>query len=206
MNLKSTLLKYVRPAIWSIASDLLDWALRLGLLLFFWWGVISAVHTQLGTINPNIVVASIAALVTVSGYFINRNSERRKIIEQQIREKKIPVYEEFIGFVTQLLAQEQLTEKELGAFLGKFNQRAIIWMSDESLAIYIEWIKHLRKQSVVKETDSEEIREGLLKFEDVLFQFREDIGLSNRELKSGDLLSVFINDFNPKKLKTASLH
>ena len=199
MNLKSTLLKYVRPAIWSIASDLLDWALRLGLLLFFWWAVISAVHTQLGTINPNIVVASIAALVTVSGYFINRSSERRKIIEQQIREKKIPVYEEFIAFVTRLLAKEQLSEKELAEFLGNFNQRAIIWMSDDSLAIYIQWIKHLRQQSAGTETDNYATREGLLKFEDVLFQFREDIGLSNRELKSGDLLSIFISDFNKMK-------
>jgi len=199
MNLKSTLLKYVRPAIWSIASDLLDWALRLGLLLFFWWAVISAVHTQLGTINPNIVVASIAALVTVSGYFINRSSERRKIIEQQIRDKKIPVYEEFIAFVTRLLAKEQLSEKELAEFLGNFNQRAIIWMSDDSLAIYIQWIKHLRQQSAGTETDNYATREGLLKFEDVLFQFREDIGLSNRELKSGDLLSIFISDFNKMK-------
>ena len=196
MTLKSKLLKYVRPAIWTIASDLLDWAIRLGMLLFFWWLVIFSVHTQLGTINPNIVVASIAAIVTVSGYFINRSTERRKIIEQQIREKKIPVYEELIAFVAQLLTKEQLSESELTEFLSKFNQRAIIWMSDDSLAIYIEWIKHLRKQSAATQMDPEVTKEGLLKFEDVLFQFREDIGLSNRELKSGDLLSVFINDFD----------
>ncbi|OJV15405.1 MAG: hypothetical protein BGO21_30900 [Dyadobacter sp. 50-39] len=196
MNLKSKLLKYVRPAVWSIASDLVDWALRIGLLLLLWWGIVSTVHSQLGTINPNIVVASIAAIVTVSGYFINRSSERRKVIEQQIRDKKIPVYEEFIAFVTQLLTKEQLSENELTEFLSKFNQRAIIWMSDDSLAIYIDWIKHLRKQSAATQMDQEGTKEGLLKFEDVLFQFREDIGLSNRELKSGDLLSIFINDFD----------
>lgn len=196
MNLKDRLLKYFRPAIWSIASELLDWTIRLAMLLFFWWLVIYTLNTQLGTINPNIVVASIAAIVTVSGYFINRNSERRKIIEQQVREKKIPVYEEFIAVVIQLLAKEQVSEKELTEFLSRFNQRAIIWMSDESLATYIEWIKHLRKQSANANKNPADIKEGLLKFEDVLFQFREEIGLSNRELKSGDLISVFINDFD----------
>ena len=44
-------------------------------------------------INANLFIGVLGATVTITGYFITRYFERAKMIELEIRNKKIPVYE-----------------------------------------------------------------------------------------------------------------
>ncbi|MCO6147381.1 hypothetical protein [Flavobacterium sp. NRK1] len=49
-------------------------------------------------LDINLIVAIIGATVTLLGYYVTRYLERKKEIEFQIRNKKIPIYEEFFEF------------------------------------------------------------------------------------------------------------
>lgn len=149
-------------------------------------------------LNPNITVSLIAGIVTLSGYFISRHIERKRIIEQQIREQKIPVYENFIAFVFKVIAnkgENQVTEEEMAKFMNDFNKQSIVWLSDKSLKALINWRKAVTNQVRLENLgDTVDPKESILALEDLFLEFRKDIGHGNRGLNKGDLLSVFIND------------
>lgn len=145
--------------------------------------------------NPNIIVALIAGTVTVLGYFITRYFERKRIIEQQIREQKLPVYEEFITFLFNVILGvkkgNHVTEQEMENFMIAFNKKSIIWLSDESLLAYLKWKS---TSNLKNKDDMKEVLHSFYALEEMFLEFRKDIGHSNKGLKQGDLLSLFIND------------
>ncbi|MCF2498353.1 hypothetical protein [Dyadobacter chenhuakuii] len=202
----SSLIKKLRMAyLWRRFEELFSWVAKICLLVLFWWVTVKAISDNIGAVNPNIVVATIAAFATLIGYFVNRRFERIKIIEQQIREKKIPVYEDFISFVIRMMiGKESVSEDELLTFISEFNQKSIVWLSDESIIAYSEWIQNLRTGTEDKTVEN--TVQNLVNFEDLLLQFRKDIGHSNDYLVKGDILRIFINDLDKydlirKKLK-----
>lgn len=146
-------------------------------------------------VDSSIVVAIIAGSITILGYFITRYLERKQKIEQQIREQKIPIYEEFLKFFFEMLSREKtnkMSAEDMQQFIAKFNERAIIWLSDDSLKAYIEW----RDQTTKTSNDKDNNLTSLVEFEKLLLSFRRDIGHKNLNLKRGDLLSMFINDLD----------
>jgi hypothetical protein len=151
------------------------------------------------TLNPNIIVALIAGLVTVSGYFISRYFERKKLIEQQIREQKLPVYEEFISFIFEMImnvkAGTETDQKEMETFMMNFTKKSIVWMSNDSLKSYSTWKKRSSEFSEGDKNYADTMKQMVL-LEDMFFEFRKDIGHSNKGLKRGDLLALFINDLH----------
>ncbi len=151
------------------------------------------------TLNPNIIVALIAGLVTVSGYFISRYFERKKLIEQQIREQKLPVYEEFISFIFEIIMNvkegTETDQKEMQTFMMNFTKKSIVWMSNDSLKSYSTWKKRSSEFSAGEKNYADTMKQMVL-LEDMFFEFRKDIGHSNRGLKRGDLLALFINDLH----------
>ena len=89
-------------------KDILLFALGLliiGAVGFFIVKLIILLFAKIDKVDPNIIVALIAGTVTIIGYFITRYFEKKKIIEQQIREQKLPVYEEFIEFLFDIFKQ-----------------------------------------------------------------------------------------------------
>ena len=74
---------------------------------FFIFKGIKMLIEKIDSINANIVVALIAGTVTIIGYFITRYLEKKKLIEQQIREQKLPAYEEFIDFLFTILKKQR---------------------------------------------------------------------------------------------------
>ncbi len=154
-------------------------------------------------IDPNIIVAVIAGLVTVFGYFITRNSERRKIIEQQIREQKLPVYEQFLDFFFKIIKgtkhNKPISDKEMENFMLDFNKKSIVWLSDKSLKAYVAWRKSAVGYSENKVNNYDETIRQMVLLEQMFFEFRKDIGHKNEELETGDLLSLFINDLDKYK-------
>lgn len=151
--------------------------------------------TNLDKVNPNITVAIIAGSITIISYLISRYYERKKDIEFQIREQKLPIYEEFIGFIFQMLfdekyekMQEPQKKKLMSEFVAKFSKRSILWLSDESLTAYINW-----KRIAANVNTSQE--EQLASLEDLFLAFRKDVGHTNKNLKRGDILSIFITDY-----------
>ncbi len=174
-------------------------------ILYFGYRLIAYFISKIDSIDANILIALIAGTVTITGYFITRYLERKKIIEQQIREQKIPVYEEFIEFFFKLFRDSkektEIDTNELNDFMWRMNKKSILWLSDKTFKSYVTW-----KNTSVKFADSVNKSEAenvkmLQLFEQLLLDFREDIGHDNKNIQKGDLLSLFITDWEKYKDK-----
>ncbi len=174
-----------------------------GLLGFFIYKSIDFLFENISKINPNIVVAIIAGSVTITGYFITRYFEKKKIIEQQIREQKLPAYEEFIDFLFSIFKQtknnKQINDKKLEEFFWSMNKKSILWLSDKTLKSYVTWKKLTSNYADVEDKTEIESLIIMSSLENLLKDFRADIGHKNKGIVEGDILSLFINDWGKSK-------
>ncbi len=163
-------------------------------------GFLWVILKLLGTLNPNIATAILAAsvtiLVSVVSLIYSKRWERRLEIEQELRKQKVPLYENFMAFWFRILqAQkpglEPITDKEMANFIFEFSHKLIIWGSDDVLKQYAEF----RNTSfdLIGATPPKSF-ELMLSFEKLLFALRRDMGHKNKNLKTGYILSLFIND------------
>lgn len=166
----------------------------LGFLLF---KITQILISNLDKINANLFVAILGATVTLTGYFLTRYFERKKIIEMEIRNKKIPIYEEFMEFYFTNIYNSKGNNKEnnhnnMIKFFQGFHQKAIIWFPDEVLKSYINWKKNISKFS-----DGEiKLQETILQQEDFMKIIRKDIGHNNKEIEKWEISSLYINDID----------
>jgi len=113
--------------------------------------IIIKVFQNFNKLDINILVPIIGGTITISSFFITRYLERKKAIELEIRNKKIPIYEEFFVFYFRVVLKsntdEEITTEEMVKFFQQFNQKAIIWFPDNILKSYIEWKHNLTKFS-----------------------------------------------------------
>lgn len=166
--------------------------------LYFLYKMFTILIENINKVNPTIIVAFIAGSVTIIGYFVARYLEKQKTIEIQIREQKLPVYDEFIGFFIQKLMgaeYQSLSDVEKAAeiqdFMARFTQKGLLWFSDDTLLAFINW--KYSSQVLSGNTEDDTI-ESLRILEALLLAFRKDVGHSNKNIKKGDLLSLFVND------------
>lgn len=179
-------------------------AMALGLLLGLAYGIFRVVRFAVGELNalqPEVAAAITAAvatvLVSVATVTASRVFERRQQVEREIRAQKIPIYEEFIGFWFRSLQGEKAglkapTNQETMEFMLNFTQNIMMWGSDDVLRKWSHWRRRYGVESGPT-TDSSQV---LFEFEQLLLAIRRDTGHSNRDLKRGDLLGLFINDIN----------
>lgn len=155
-------------------------------------------------VDPNIIVAAVVGTTTLGGYLLQRHFERAKIIEQEIRDKKIPVYNEFIDFFTTAVFEEgKMDQEQMTETIHKFNKKCLVWFSDKNLRTYIKWIKHARSEVASSEKNDAALTNFLI-VEKMLFEFRKEIGHSNSGLNKGDLLSIYITDLEKSKINKLS--
>ena len=146
------------------------------------------------SLNSDIAVAVIAAaatiFVSVISIVLGKIYEVRYQIQQEIREKKIPVYEELIHFMQRVFANEKLkvkpSEEELQKFFLEWQQKVMIWGSDSVLKDWIKW----RRVSI----NAAGTHEAVFLYEQLILQIRCDLGHKNKNLKRGAILSLFVND------------
>ncbi|WP_419494705.1 hypothetical protein [Chryseobacterium bernardetii] len=159
--------------------------------------IIFIVFQNFSKIDINIFVAIIGGTITISSFFITRYLERKKSIELEIRNKKIPIYEEFYEFYFSIMfksnTDDEITTEEMVKFFQQFNQKAIIWFPDNILKSYIEWKNNLTNFS---KNQGITLREIILHQEQFMSQIRKDIGHTNKNLVPGDISSLYINDFD----------
>lgn len=175
------------------------------LIALMGWGIIAFLRLywrSVTSLEPNLASAIIAAsatmIVAVLTVVIAKYYERKQEIENQQREKKIEVYEQFMEkWFDKLLVMSQnkdksknvLDDEEFVQFLSEFTRKLILWGSNSVVKKY----SFFRQGSLAPEQNSSPYA-ILYNFEQVLFEIRKDIGHSNQTLKSGDLLTLFIND------------
>ncbi len=166
---------------------------------FFLFKVAQTIISNFDKINANLFIAILGGTVTLTGYFLTRYFERKKLVEIEIRNKKIPIYEEFFEFYFSVMFQsknkKEITTEEMIDFFRNFNQKAIIWFPDEILKGYIDWKSNLTNFS----NQGIELKDLLLYQEDFMRQIRKDIGHTNKVLKMWDISSLYINDLDNYK-------
>jgi hypothetical protein len=170
------------------------------LLVAVVWVAFAIARAFFGLIKPlppNVAAAIVAAAGTLVGSIFTllytKSSERKNIVRQQIREKKIPIYEELISTSFKVLYAERLDgqalpEDEVTRLLVGVTERLIIWGSDEVLLAY----KAFRQHSV----DSGSAVGILFVYEQLLLAIRKDLGHSNEGIGKGSLLALWINDID----------
>lgn len=181
------------------------WKVLLGIILIFaiivviilFIGYIARLFTSL---QKEVIAAIIAAtgtiLVSVFSVLVTKHIERKRSIEQELRNKKIPMYESFVEFWFRLLFSKKLTgkpmtEKEMLEFFKQFTQQIMVWGSD---GVIKKWSRYRSKMGNVGDKDFN--MELMLEFESILMEIRKDTGHKNKNIVQGDLLGLFINDID----------
>jgi hypothetical protein len=156
----------------------------------------NSVRTELATgilAASGIIIASL--ITTVIGKYIEKNYET----ELQHRTNKTVMYEEFLKllfevFESTILKSEtpsqKISKEALVSAMAKFTKNLIVWGSPGVIKSYSDF----RKLSQIQSDEPSHTTAILLAIEKLLFEIRKDLGNSNRNLKNGDLLSLFINN------------
>ncbi|GAA0628918.1 hypothetical protein GCM10010174_56280 [Kutzneria viridogrisea] len=148
-----------------------------------------------------ILVASgtvISATVTVVA---GRLIERRNIADRAQQEKRIPIYEEFVSGLFQMLGigkprkdRVEPAESDGARVFGDFTTKAIVWGSDSVLQAWTEVRDHFNSLNPTEERTPIENYNGLIKLEKLLLAMRKDLGLPVKKIQEGMLLGTIVDD------------
>jgi uncharacterized protein YneF (UPF0154 family) len=172
----------------------------IGGIIFLFVMSLVAVGNFIRSINSPVAMAIIAGtttlIVSVLTLVLGKIYAHREQVIQEHRKNKIPVYEEFIKFMTNLMSNEAMglkpSEKELGEFMVSFTQRLMIWGSD---SVLVNWV-NLRRFIVTVGAIQSQPTQFMLLYEKVILSIRKDLGHKNSHIKEGDILVLFINDID----------
>lgn len=175
--------------------------LVLGGLALATWIIRSAVKTftalPQGT-SAAIVTGSATVLVAVVTVLVSRYFERRSNAEQAQRDKRIPVYEDFVKGLLDLIGATRSPEdrkdpspKDVYEIFARFTEQLLVWGSDDVIREWVTYRNELNNAS----TDEDNLR-NLLRLEDLFLAIRRDLGLRSKSLRRGDLLRLWINDLD----------
>jgi hypothetical protein len=162
----------------------------LGVLL---WLVGLELRSLFNGVDPGVASAVatgfFAFVVTLAGVLSTRYYERRKALDEQIRARKTPIYEELIeGLFAQLHELSDGGEIDAGAtanLLRRLTPKLIIWGSDDVVVAWSRWRRDVRTLQGA---------EVLFAFESLLSAIRKDLGHKGTNVVPGDLLGLFVND------------
>ena len=168
------------------------------------FGIIVALRTvihALASLAPAIAAAIIApaatVIVSVISIVLGKYFESRNLIQKEQREKKIPVYEDLINFVSKIQMSTKAgntppSEEEMVNFMSGFTQRIMVWGSDEVLTAFVRFRRVPTDDAATKANPF-----GLMfSYEQLILAIRRDLGHKNKALSTGDILRLSINDID----------
>jgi hypothetical protein len=170
-------------------------------LLFLLIGVIGLVARMiLKDLQPQVgaafVVAASTVMVSVASVLIAKHYERQAEIQREHMKRKAEIYERQIQFWFSILFAPKLNkpvpnDQELMAFFNDTMKDLITWGGDGVLHAYRRF-----RASAAPASQFELAKNMIFVFEELLFEMRKDLGHANSGLGRGDLLRMFITDFD----------
>lgn len=146
--------------------------------------------------NTAVLTASATVLATAFTAIGARWRERKNAIDQEQRQRRALVYEDYIGGILQLIGigkppaeRTPPSAVESAAVYGNFAKKALIWGSDEVLTEYLRF----SKASTSSGSGQQGIA-GVLALGDLMLAIRKDLGYKNGKISSIDLMTVLIPD------------
>ncbi|MDH0447474.1 MULTISPECIES: hypothetical protein [Shewanella] len=155
------------------------------------WSIFKSIDPQL---SAGIIAASATVLVSVFTVMFSKRQEHKVDIENQIRSKKIPVYEKIIEFIFQItfaekLGKKQPSEKEMVKFFADTTRDLVIWGSQDMVSAFGDF-----KVGLAELESNNDPAYVLSIVEDLLIALRKDLGHKQKDIKRGDILRLYIND------------
>jgi hypothetical protein len=144
-----------------------------------------------------IVTAGATVFASVASLVLGKAWEQRTKLREEVRSRKIPVYEDMIKLLFTFLFAEkegrkQLNEQEINAAFHGITEKIIVWGGPEVIQAWARF----------RAPDPSEPGAFFIAFEDFVKAIRKELGNSNAPLGHGDLLKLFVNDFDPVKAAT----
>jgi hypothetical protein len=170
----------------------------LGLLAWAGYELLLAVVLLFKSVDPKLgagmLAASATILVSVVSVLFSKKQEHKVDIENQLREKKIPIYENIIEFIflitfAEKLGKAQPSEKETIAFFADTTRDLVIWGSKDIVKAFGDF-----KDMLASFAENGDTAGMLATLEDFLFAIRKDLGHKQTKVKRGDILRLYIND------------
>ena len=166
--------------------------LALVLLSGYWvvtsiWRALSATPA----VGAAIAAATLGGLATIIGHFIVKHLERKAAVVAQLREKKIPVYEDIIRLMFGIAfggkgGRKQLNEQEMIKATTDITEKLTIWGSDEMVREF-----HGFRMSALNQPSG---YETLGRVANLMLAVRKDLGHENKNIGRREILGLFIND------------
>lgn len=152
-------------------------------------------------ISATIIAATSTIIVAVLSIVIGKYYEQKRVIENELRQKKIPMYESFIEFYFKILMAEKIkakkvTNQDMMKFFNTFTQELIVWGSDEMINLWSDY----RRKHIDDGSDKQgSPLQTMYDFEELLLAIRKDTGHRNKNISKGSLLGLFINDLDKQE-------
>jgi hypothetical protein len=143
-----------------------------------------------GDLSKTLVTSSVTVIIAVFTLVGGKLYEQRLKIREDIRARKIPVYEKqietfFAVFMGDKIGGRKLSERELAKAFTAFSEKLIVWGSSEVIQA---WVKF--------RTTKMDGTEGLKVMQDLFLAIRKDLGNDASKLKNHELLRLFVNDLD----------
>ena len=145
-----------------------------------------------------VLAAVITPIVTVLTVVLSHWFARRREIEQARREKKVQFYDGFLKEYFEILGSwrrgdrvSKATNRRIADLTTNTARGLILWAGEETIG---KW-KALQEQARTEEdAQPEGIPIILVRFAEMLFAIRKELGHSRRSIQEAGLLSLFISD------------
>jgi len=158
------------------------------------WLALSFFIGSLASADPKISAAIIGAMTTVlvgiAAVIITQRQIKVREIAEAHREKKVEIYQKYLGTITSLIAGqnkqvtiEAPTDQELIDYLVTFKTEILLWGSPKVIKSQLEFEKVSSLGGDV-----------FLAVNNIYKAIREDIGLSNTGLNNLELVKIFLKD------------
>lgn len=182
--------------------------IAVGCIAFLAWLVIkmfSWFSEAKADVKLSIVSAVLTALAAIITVLIAKKKEKEADFQRAQYQDKLSTYQQFVENVIAKLflnaPQKFKNEKEKKQFEEKklatqirgiqdFTKNAILWGDGSVIHETSLWLNIIRNQ------DSPDVIAAMKQIEPVLKAIREDLGHSNKKIAEGDILRLFIVDYD----------
>lgn len=181
------------------------------IVYIFWWLIAFLLKfpTLFLSASTDIKVSLIGlfgtAFVSILTIVISKHIEKETDFRRAQYQSKLATYQNFLDNVIAktLLENEKMKNKahpktneteedQLLKAMKDFIKDVMLWGSDEVVHSASLWLNHLRKQ----ENSVQEILPLVCELEELIKIIRKDLGHSNRKICKGDILRLFIKDYD----------
>lgn len=171
-------------------------------LLGFWalvslWAGLTSLQPEV--LGPLLVASGTVISVSIT-VVVGQLLQRRAAYEQAQRPMKVEIYERFMTKWFDILQLGKTKDKrkpvvaddpEIVEYFAQFARELILWGSGRVLADYSHFTAEIQAAP-----DEAARQSALFSFEKTLLSLRIDVGHSNRGLKQGDVLRLFVTDID----------